>query len=167
MMRRDRRHSWAIVFACATLAGCGSGGERHGKGDAGSQERSVQLPYVGPAPAGTRKVTRLEDLTVDRSVDFRLKLPYRSLATVEHYDELLARQGWEKVKAGLQQAGQRQWMTITVGVGITDGYDAAWRDPKTGRTALLNIWYRAEDKNLQYGNFELHEKEDAEAPPGG
>ncbi len=117
------------------------------------------LPYAPPAPPGTPFATRVEDLPTERNADFRLAVPFQSLAAVEYYDRELARLGWKKAPVEFQQAGQRQWIAISVSEGPTSAYDAKWRDPKTGRVALLGMWYRSGDQSTQYGTFELF-------PPG-
>jgi len=117
--------------------------------------RPERLPFAPPAPPGTPRVHTLDALGTQRNYEFRLSLPHRSPAVVEKLDRDLAQQGWVKAEPAFQQPGQRRWLPVRAGGQSTEGYDARWIHPKTGRVALLGIWYRAGDPTVQYGTFEL------------
>lgn len=96
---------------------------------------------------------------VDRAAEISVALPKHSLAVVEYYDRALTARGWKKREAKSDDdPGHREWIEMPVPAGPTDLYDAAWVDPKTGRTAVLNLFHTKEDPEIQQGNFEIHAK---------
>jgi hypothetical protein len=139
-----------------SLAGCGPRGE--------------PAPPVQPAP-GTRaqakpeeKLDEVETLDAARGAEFRVKAEKRSMAVVEHYDRALAARGWQKLAPKSPESpGQRKWISMASVTRFTDSYDAAWKDPQTGRVAFLTVWHTAESPAVQQGTFEIYEK--GQAPP--
>lgn len=137
-------------------------------GTSGSVPGSAPAPNDSAAGGGTGEATpspspaaaeKLQSLPVDRNTDIRVPLPKRSLAVVEYYDRALAARGWKKREAkGEDDPGRREWVEVPVPAGPSDLYDAAWTDPKTGRTAVLNLFHTKESPETQQGTFEIHAK---------
>lgn len=115
-----------------------------------------RLPYAPLTATEPTVVTKLEGLTTDREQEIHIELPFRSLAVMGRFDQMFGERGWRPIKARLQQPGQRVWLPINVDVTTVLAYDARWEDPKTGKSALLNIWYKEGDRNTQHGVFELY-----------
>jgi hypothetical protein len=119
-------------------------------------------PRVQPAPEAQVQAKPQEPLQEIAALDtsqntkIRVKADKHSMAVVEHYDAELAARGWQKVAAkGPEDRGQRKWQAMSPTTGYSAMFDAVWKDPKTGRTAVLTLWNPASDPDVQQGAFEI------------
>lgn len=111
------------------------------------------------APPQVERSAKMLSLPVDRATGISVELERRSLAVVEYYDRALAGRGWKKREPkGEDDPGQREWIEMPVPAGPSDLYDAAWIDPKSGRTAVLNLFHTKEQPELQQGSFDIYAK---------
>jgi len=90
--------------------------------------------------------------------EFEVRVGSRSALVVERYDAELTGMGWEKVAPAEGKPGQRKWTSMGAKVGPTDFFDAAWKDPKSGRTAVLTLFHKAETPEVQHGTFDVYPK---------
>lgn len=146
-----------IVLAGLIVGGCGpraSGPEPSGPGAEGGA--------AGSRPKREQGMAMIKDLPTDRNAEFRVRVEKHSMEVVEHYDRDLLGRGWEKLQpTNPDDPGQREWVTMDVPAGPTDLFDAAWKDPKTGKTAILNLFHTKEMPEAQQGTFEVYGKGDA------
>ncbi len=113
-------------------------------------------------PKREQGMAMIKDLPTDRDAEFRVRVEKHSMAVVEHYDRDLLGRGWEKLQpTNSEDPGQREWVTMDVPAGPTDLFDAAWVDPKSGKTAVLNLFHTKELPEVQQGTFEVYNKGDA------
>lgn len=147
----------ALFISVVTLSGCGGPPQ---PGGSTAPAPGVASPGSGVTPPGGHDalVTDVHTLNVTQGSKFRVKADLRSLAVADYFEGELLKAGWKKkLPKDSTQPGQRKWYTVAP-VGFTDGYDAAWVDPKTGRVALLNLSHRSDDPGVQHGEFEIFEK---------
>jgi predicted small lipoprotein YifL len=154
----------AVIIAFCALAGCGPKGE---PGSTPAANVTTGTPQPEPRPAQP-VVTEVRSLETTRSTEFQIPVGKQSLTVVEYYDAELAKQGWkDRMPRKQTEPGARKWITIPVKVGMTDGYEAAWVHPPSGRGALLFLWHETKDPDVQHGTFDLFSRGQApwEASP--
>jgi len=80
-------------------------------------------------------------------------------AIVQHYNEKLGAQGWvTREPQSPTDVGQRKWVSTGASAGPSDAFDAAWKNPVTGQTALLSLWHIAGSPEVTHGTFDVYEK---------
>lgn len=147
------------VSAVLLLSGCGPGGAPP-VSEGGSPGRNAPAAKA-PVPKKV-ELRKIEDLSTTKDeTGFAIAAQPQSEKVVEYYDQKLAAEGWKKVTPEEDGPGQRKWLSTGAKVGPTSAYDAAWKDPKTGRVAVLSIWHEADEPNVQHGTFEIHDKNDS------
>ena len=121
-----------------------------------ASETVATKPPVQRGPGEPENVLEsLASLGPDGPGKFAVRAEKQDLKVAEHYERVMGEAGWEPLKPKTDLDPQRKWKTLPHNAGPTDLYDAGWVNPKTGQTALLQLWHTGTHPHLQEGLFEV------------
>jgi hypothetical protein len=115
-----------------------------------------------PAPRGPgepeKVLESLDSLGPNGPEKFAVRAEKQDPKVAQHYERVMAAAGWKPLKPKTELDPQRKWKTLPHNAGPTDLYDAGWVNPKTGQTAVLQLWHTGTHPDLQEGLFEVRAK---------